>query len=243
MPEYNIRLDPHNPGQFFACCGLFELCELLQPGGEADFSDQGRRFRVRSAAALPIPLALEDETVDPRPSAALEPLVLSAAGSRFVLDWWLNETWTDKSTLKTWGGQQTPRRMLQELLSLLDQRAFPHQLFDYAAYTKTRFGVDARSAWSAIDAGYSPNDLGQPAATYPWVEVLAVIGMQGFRPASAGRNQLRYSLWLAPLTLPSARAAAAAPWQGLPHRSYTFQIALRGQGYKTFQFAQGENHV
>jgi len=38
-PEANIRVkvDPANPGQFFACCGLLELADRLWPGAEGWF--------------------------------------------------------------------------------------------------------------------------------------------------------------------------------------------------------------
>lgn len=243
MLEYTFRVDPRNPGQYFACCGLLELCALLDPGSDAFFAAEGTLFRLRCADCLRVSLALEPPAAEPPLGPALEPLVMSVGGRRLSLNWWLNETWTEKSPLKTWGGQQTPRKMLTDLMQLLGPQAFPSELFSHAAYTTTRFGVDPRSAWSALDAGYSPNDDNQPTATYPWVEVLAVVGLQGFRPAQIGHNRFRYSLWLAPLPLPSARAACASPWKGLPHRSFAFPVLVRGQGYKTFQFAQGVNHV
>jgi CRISPR-associated protein Csx14 len=120
------------------------------------------------------------------------------------------------------------------------------KLFEHSAYTKSRFGVDARSAWEAIDAGYSPNDLQQAAVTFPWVEVLAVAGLQGFRPMEGrdlGHRRARYAVWLTPLPLVTARAACSAPWAGLPSRVFQFEIAGRGQGYKTFLRAEGEDRV
>lgn len=35
-----VSLDATNPGQFFACCGLFELADRLWPGVEARFDDE-----------------------------------------------------------------------------------------------------------------------------------------------------------------------------------------------------------
>ena len=53
MAEHHLTLDPHNPGQFFACCGMFELAELVSPGGEAWFADAGRTFVIVTEAHLP----------------------------------------------------------------------------------------------------------------------------------------------------------------------------------------------
>jgi CRISPR-associated protein Csx14 len=243
MPEYQLQLDPRNPGQFFACCGLFELSELVEPGGEAWFREKGREFVLCTNAPIPpqnLGLLPQQDKPD---DATLEPLVLAVGDRTLTLNWWLNETLTAKSRFKTWGGQQTPRRVLGELLRLLDSSVAFACLPEFFVYTKTRFGIDARSAWEALDTGYSPNDLGQNAATFPWIEVLAVAGLQGFRPAEDGRARYRYSTWLAPLPLSTARVACAAPWAGLPSQSFVFEVAVRGQGYKTFLFAQGVDDV
>ena len=247
MPEYRLTLDPRNPGQYFACCGLFELSELVAAGGEAWFADEGREFALRTDAPVPPgEIKLEEPSDDAAKPDPLESLALDVGGHLLALNWWRNETLTDKSTLKTWGGQQTPRRVLDQLLSLLDFSVPVAKLFEYPAYTKSRFGVDARSAWEAIDAGYSPNDIQQSAVTFPWVEVLAVAGLQGFRPAESrdlGYRRAGYSAWFTPLPLVVARAACSAPWAGLASRAFRFDIAGRGQGYKTFLLAEGEDRV
>jgi len=243
MAEYRLTIDPCNPGQYFACCGLFELSDLVAPGGEAWFADEGRRFVISTLAAMPPqPLKLEPRQEGHSGDITLESLVLNVAGRSLSLNWWRNHLMTDKSQLKTWGGQQTPRRLLEELLGLLDYAVPIETVTQFAVYTKSRFGVDGRSAWEAIDAGYSPNDLGQAATTFPWIEVLAVVGLQGFRPAGENRSY-RYTVWFAPLTLATARAACAAPWEGLPSRTFSFDVATRGQGYKTFLFAKGIDDV
>jgi CRISPR-associated protein Csx14 len=244
MPEYRLCLDPRNPGQFFACCGLIELAELLAPGGEARFAGEGREFIISTEAPVPPrELVLMPAAGDGCDTDKLEPLDLAVNGHRLSLTWWLNETLTGKSPLKTWGGQQTPRGILGELLGLVDCSTPVEKLFSVAVYTRTRLGVDARSAWEALDAGYSPNDINQSAITFPWVEVLSAVGLQGFRPAREGPKRFRYATWLTPLTLPAARAACAAPWPGLSYRSFLSEIAGRGQGYKTFLFAEGADHV
>jgi len=246
MPEHSLTIDPRNPGQFFACCGVFELAELISPGGEAWFADEGREFVISTDSPMPphrLSLLPQPDLKGKPYDATLEPLELAVGEGRLTLNWWLNDTLTRKGPFKTWGGQQTPRRVLDELLRLLDFSIPFASLPQSSAYTKSRFGVDARSAWEALDAGYSPNDLGQDAVTFPWVEVLAVTGLQGFRPAEESRARYRYTAWLTPLPLAAARAACAAPWPGLPSRSFLFAIAARGQGYKTFLFAQGVDNV
>jgi CRISPR-associated protein Csx14 len=45
-PEWliRVRLEPTNPGQFFACCGLLELAHRLWGGAEGWFEDQQHHF-------------------------------------------------------------------------------------------------------------------------------------------------------------------------------------------------------
>lgn len=38
-PTIRVAVDPTNPGQFFACCGLLELADRLWPGAEGWFED------------------------------------------------------------------------------------------------------------------------------------------------------------------------------------------------------------
>ena len=45
-----LRVDPTNPGQFLACCGLLELAGRLWPGVEASFDASTRFFRILSPA-------------------------------------------------------------------------------------------------------------------------------------------------------------------------------------------------
>ena len=54
VPEPSIRVsvDPTNPGQFFACCGLLELADRLWPGAEGWFAEDGREFRVACDGSL-----------------------------------------------------------------------------------------------------------------------------------------------------------------------------------------------
>ena len=50
-----VKVDPTNPGQFFACCGLLELADRLWPGAEGWFEE--REFCVRAPVAIPEPSA------------------------------------------------------------------------------------------------------------------------------------------------------------------------------------------
>jgi CRISPR-associated protein Csx14 len=49
-PTIGIPVDVTNPGQFFACCGLFELADRLWPGAEAWFEGEAARSRFQIVA-------------------------------------------------------------------------------------------------------------------------------------------------------------------------------------------------
>jgi CRISPR-associated protein Csb3 len=47
-PNISVRVDPKNPGQFFACCGLLELADRMYGGAEGWFDAEARNFLLRS---------------------------------------------------------------------------------------------------------------------------------------------------------------------------------------------------
>jgi hypothetical protein len=56
QPAIRIAVDPTNPGQFFACCGLLELADRLWPGAEGCFTVED--FCVFCNGSLPTLLAV-----------------------------------------------------------------------------------------------------------------------------------------------------------------------------------------
>jgi len=247
VSKLRLRMDPLNPGQFFACCGLFELIDLREPGVLASFRwDAGQpraaEFTVECSASpreLLKPLkSAQPEFVEASVEASILPAVIAYGGKSLVLDWWLNEFRDKAVNLKCWAGQVTIKNLFCELLPLIDAEASGEDIFDRAHMSKAKFGVDPRSAWNTLDFGYSPNEHGADAATFPSVEILAAIGLQGFRPDAHRRDGVSYGVWQEPLPAVVARQAFRHPWPGLPHRRVVFSIAKRGQSYKYFTFGK-----
>ena len=54
--------------------------------------------------------------------------------------------------------------------------------FDVLTPMGGSFNFDPRGAWTAIDAGYSPNDQGHQIEASPVVEFLAAWGLENARP-------------------------------------------------------------
>jgi CRISPR-associated protein Csx14 len=169
---------------------------------------------------------------------SIRPARLLYNGCRIELDWWLDPFRGKPVNLKCWAGQVTTANLFSELLPMVDENSQGTELFNRPNMTKAKFGVDPRSAWNALDFGFSPNEHGSDAATFPAVEVLAAIGLQGFRPKAESREGVSYALWQEQLPAAIARMAFRAPWSGLGCREFEFSIAKRGQSYKYFTFAK-----
>jgi CRISPR-associated protein Csx14 len=248
--ELRTPLDPLNPGQFFACCGLFELLARIAPGACAYFvADEARPRRaefVVEGEGLPklesLLRELREAEFDLIKIKEVEqpvwPVRLTIAGEPLVLDWWLDEFRERPTNLKCWAGKVTTQKLFDDLLRLIVPDCGADALMTASEKSKSKFGVDPRSAWNALDFGFSPDIHNQDAATYPAVEMLAAVGLQGFRPRANRRDGLAFHLWAIPLHLAVARMGAVAAWDGLPRFDYEFSISKRGQSYKYFTLAE-----
>jgi CRISPR-associated protein Csx14 len=247
MNKISVPFDPTNPGQFYACCALIDLFDLSGARVQSRFrvSDHHPRtaeFELRSEQQMDLSLLLSEiriasfEAIN-HPEKAVKPIRLSLARGDILLDWWFDPFRIKTVSIKCWAGQVTTERLMAELLPMIDPAADIKVLFQVPRMMKTRFGVDPRSAWNSLDIGYSPNEHNQDTTTYPLVELLAAIGLQGFRPNSQTRSSVMYSVWKNWLPRVPARRAATIGWPGLSCRSYQFSIEKRGQSYKYFTFA------
>jgi CRISPR-associated protein Csx14 len=248
--EIRIPMDPFNPGQFYACCGLAEIFGLLggKPLTRFEVDERlPRRAQFVLADCIELELTRVIQTLRESKCEAIElpgkdgertiaPVKFVLGEREFELDWWLDDFREKATSLKCWAGQQTSASIAAELLRVLPGEIHTN-LFVQPAMTSTRFGVDPRSAWSAVDIGYSPNEHQQDAATFAAVELLAAIGLQGFRPNGTRRDGFRYALWRTMLPLNSSRLACAEPWDGLDAAAFSFRLGERGN-YKFFRFSK-----
>jgi CRISPR-associated protein Csx14 len=247
MPNLYIPIDPLNPGQFYACCGLVELFELSGAQTLSKFElDYQRPRRAKFVLSCNDELNLDfivksvrdatfvpGSTDEPPGNESIAPVTVSIFNHHLELDWWLNEFRDRAGPLKCWAGQVTTQKLASELPKLLP---WDDASFDSDGFTSTRFGIDPRSAWVALNLGYSPNEQGQESRTFPVVELLAAFGLEGFRPAGDRTQGFRYAIWLKALPRIVARTVCAQPWEGLPVALYRFKLGQRGS-YKFFSFA------
>jgi CRISPR-associated protein Csb3 len=135
-PTICINVDAFNPGQFFACCGLFELADRLWPGSEGWFDghpmtdkfciwmpngDGSLKALLEMACACEFDAGDgEDKEADDddEKAAPVDPIIIKSP-VKIVLDWW-----SDKS-IKPWAGSMKERLILQAML-----RAIPVEALD-----------------------------------------------------------------------------------------------------------------
>src|SRR4029077_8816690 len=96
--------------------------------------------------------------------------------------------------------------------------------FDVVTPMGGSFNFDPRGAWTAIDAGYSPNQHKHAIEASPVVEFLAAWGLEHARPVEFGLRQVRYAAWGMNLPLILARAALASVLPALPARQFRFEL-------------------
>jgi CRISPR-associated protein Csb3 len=112
--------------------------------------------------------------------------------------------------------------------------------FDVLTPMGGSFNFDARGGWTAIDAGYSPNEhADQVIDASPIVEILAACGLEHARP-HVERRRVRYGVWaeFAPPTL--ARAVLGGAELPLDVRIFRFTLGLAGKN-KVVTFSQEES--
>lgn len=111
--------------------------------------------------------------------------------------------------------------------------------FDVLTLMGGSFNFDPRGAWTAIDAGYSPNDQKHGVAASPVVELLAALGLENARPDEYEMRQVRYGAWRGRVTPILARPALSGASVGASVRTFWFMFAGTKHN-KVVTFAQEE---
>lgn len=219
-PSIQVNVDPTNPGQFFACCGLLELADRLWPGAEGWF--ENREYFIATDGRLPDLLRQLTQTklvqVD-EDNDTSSPILIGEPFRRLLLNWWQDERAGGKE-LKVWAGTMESVRIARAMqFALTDEQCLNSNLFDVGlvAYEPDNpikkvepFYFDARRGPNAHsrDVGFSINDLQITTTAYPAVELLCLVGLQRCLPAKTDRPRIYdYFTWktpLPPVLLPAA---------------------------------------
>lgn len=178
-----LPIDPMNPAEVLACCGIAALAAQNDELAVTGFED--------------------DTFLSPDIDiAGLKINELNVAGIN--LDWW--EPWGLNPKMKLWAGKQTAQSILHNLFSAAatGQNEF---WLDFRGPTSSRLGVDPLGSWNALKMGWSLNEHKAIAMLCrPFVELLAFVGLQYFAVGGDRHDGFTYSLWR-PVSFPVARIA------------------------------------
>ena len=147
-----VAVDPTNPGQFFACCGLLELADRLWPGAEGWF--EKREFCIACAGTAKdfieaLTGSVLTNTMTPEQCTRLAELSQMRARTAVLeiekkklegltreapirlhhpfdvtLDWFA-DTRAGGSRFKTWAGQQSVSKISESMKNAIRTPAFP----------------------------------------------------------------------------------------------------------------------
>ena len=290
--EFKIKVDITNPGQFFACCGLFELAHRLWPGVEGYFDTQAGMFifpcksqengiellkklrecpleglsdaerqELKSLETRKQELKKQKKKLDPQEEKRRKALGDKARSGRLtlgepfslLLDWWQTE---DETTPKTWAGKQEVHKVARAAQEALPPAVInnPEDILDYACVLRSTreyakksdenkkvapFYFDARSFVHSLDTGFSLDVQELELMAYPAVELLALVGLQRFRPAAQGQD-FDYWIWTHPMPALVASAIACGAASAEASIRYRFRLRFRDDRgrYKAFEYAQ-----
>jgi len=172
------------------------------------------------------------------------PLRFEREGRHLDITHWCDAS--SRNSFKLFAGQQRSAAIAQEMRSALrelwDKRR-EELIRDPLGLTVplggSSFKFDARKAWTAIGAGYSPDKQTHDVESSPVVEMLAAIGLEHARPDELETRVVRYGVWKGLLPPVLARAALAGIHLGVPMRVFRFTLDLAGMN-KVVTFSQEE---
>lgn len=174
----------------------------------------------------------------PDTPAAL-PMLLTNGQKSIPIEHWADGS--DRDNVKFWAGAAgypgaaLARDALNLVRGLGDNAlaAATADPFSVFAPQSSSFRFDWRRDYIPLDAGFSPNEHGGiEMVGYPFVELLAAIGMQNARPARIdARNKLAYRYGVSNAMLPTVfvRAILGGESLGFPIRLFRMRLGWPGQ--------------
>ncbi len=157
------------------------------------------------------------------------------------VDWFLDDL-AGGSRFKTWAGQQgvlgiasAMKKAVEPTPGKVNPAEACFRASVLGAGLPFNFDSDLGGQATAIDLGFSADPLKISSPSRPFIELLAFVGLQRFRPGEfPGENRYSYAAWGSPL--PSGVAAAVCSG-GVAHRDstkYEFRLLYRTKYLKSF---------
>lgn len=157
---------------------------------------------------------------------------------------WFTDSYAGGSRFKTWAGNQSVLTIADAMKKAIGADSFrSHSPADCFTYSVTKTGLpfnfdsDLGGQGSALDVGFSFDPLAsriEPSAR-PFLELLAFIGLQRFRPQNIAReNRYIYCAWNRPLPIAIAAPAASVMLPIGVAPTFEFRLLYRTKYYKSF---------
>lgn len=208
----------------------------------------GAEVTAAAPAGWDAPDGLDVQELDSFPALEADkmalPLILSrGAGPDIRLGHWADGS--SRESFKLYAGNRSAVKIASDMIALIaslwrERRdEVVRDPLNTLCAMGGSFNFDPRGAWTAIDAGYSPNEHKHKVAASPVVEVLAAWGLEHARPMEVGRRRAGYAAWQELLPPVLARAVLSGVPTAIPVRRFTFDLALSGKN-KVVQFAVEE---
>jgi len=171
-----------------------------------------------------------------------------------ILSWWQTSD-DDPASPKTWAGRQELHKIARAAQDALPTSGDLRELFDHACVLRKPkeyasgnrqhddavepFYFDARRFAHPLDAGFSLDEQDAETVARPAVELLSLIGLQRFRPASPAKLFFDYWTWRQPLSAPVAAGVACGAVPISARQRYRFRLRFRDdqKRYKAFGYA------
>jgi hypothetical protein len=245
-----VSVNLRNPAQFFAACGIaallgsdsrFEIEAMNgQPRPRAKFVAEGDIAKlVADLRVAKFSVVAEADGVKFAGDEYNRPVAVELAGRTTLLDWWLNEFWSDKSDLKTWAGTSTPLRTLTSLKEMIpgnDVADLLNARVEAGKSNRPSFGFDPRTASGEYGVAAHHAQVG----IYPLTELLCAIGLQFVRPVRQ-EQEFSYHAWQDALPPELTWLVGAEGLDGVKSKRLVMRKEKRSKGIFAFgaaEFAQ-----
>ena len=203
---------------------------LAPPGSE----NRTEKWKVETVAS-----SREFPFRDPQTPATLPARLRASADKVIDIDYWGDETRRDNVKFWAGAGGYPGAALARDALDLIRRRTTDCAADPFALATEqsSSFRFDWRRDYVPIDAGFSLNSHGDMVTRgYPIVELMAAIGLTHARPLRREKLEYRYGVagvdgadLYDPIFLRAALGARAAPFPGMPFRSFTMRLDWPGQ--------------
>ncbi len=179
----------------------------------------------------------------PPDSDSALPVQIVGNKKRIVLEHWADDS--SRNKFKLYAGNRSALdiavAMQSSILELWNKgkKELINRPFDITIPMSGSFNFDPRGSWTAIDAGYSPNDQKHRVVASPVVEILAACGLQNARPDEFSVRKVRYAAWGLPLPAVLARISLTGGISVVPIKRFRFELSMSGKN-KIVTFAEKE---